>query len=607
MRGHEVGLAGRRVPDLVWGLSALALAVAIAGCGGSQNAAGGTTPASVTVSNPQVTQISANSATVSWTTNVPADSQIEYGLTTNYDQSTPVDPARVTNHSVTISNLTAATTYHYQVRSRDASGTLAMSGDLTLTTAAQTPTLVQWKADASIAEQGSLSSWEIKLPNPAKAGNCLIGVVIWGSDTATSAISDDKTNTWNSGPVLNDATNHRSIKIWYVLNAVANTQQIKVTISPAEPVTQAAFFEFFNVATASAADGASSANPTASPIASGSFTTTANGDLIFQAAMLDSFTQPSAPITWTPGSGFTPVWKDGTSFSAAQYQVQATAGAINPSMTTSLGFTSAITVAIALKAASAGSGAGSGIHVNAHHVQNLLQNGDTFVGTISDRSFTFEFPCTGNLIAIGWLGRDTEAISSISSSPANAWTASPNPAIGGSGEDVRYWYAANATCSTALSITITFTFPPANTVLAFVDISGAATSPFDVSAQATGNSTASSTTITGATLTPTTANGLVLSMIQEDGEAATDVLPGAYQGMQSNIYHSFHANEDGGYAAYYNPTTAAITFSWTYTATESPSFPPIGNWYTQAVAFKGAGAASTHNNSESGAAPSALR
>src|SRR5712692_2058742 len=138
MRGHEVGFAGGRFRGLVWGLPALVLAVAIAGCGGSQNAAGGTTPPSVTtVSNPQVAQVSANSATVSWATNVPADSQVEYGLTTSYGQSTPIDPALVTNHSVTVSNLTAATTYHYRVKSRDASGSLAVSGDLTLTTALQ--------------------------------------------------------------------------------------------------------------------------------------------------------------------------------------------------------------------------------------------------------------------------------------------------------------------------------------------------------------------------------------------------------------------------------------------------------------------------------------
>jgi len=137
MRGHEVGFAGGQFRGLVWGLPALALAVAISGCGGSHNAAGSTTPPSAAVSNPQVAQVGVNSATVSWATNVPADSQVEYGLTTSYGQSTPVDPALVTNHSVTVSNLTAATTYHCRVKSRDASGSLAVSGDLTLTTALQ--------------------------------------------------------------------------------------------------------------------------------------------------------------------------------------------------------------------------------------------------------------------------------------------------------------------------------------------------------------------------------------------------------------------------------------------------------------------------------------
>jgi hypothetical protein len=42
----------------------------------------------------------------------------------------------VTNHSVTLSGLTANTTYHYRVRSKDAAGNQAASGDLTFTTAA---------------------------------------------------------------------------------------------------------------------------------------------------------------------------------------------------------------------------------------------------------------------------------------------------------------------------------------------------------------------------------------------------------------------------------------------------------------------------------------
>src|SRR6266540_737800 len=90
-----------------------------------------TVPVITGVSSSAVTH---NSATISWTTNEPADSQVEYGTTTAYGQSTALDPALVTAHSQGLSGLTQGTLYHYRVRSIDATGNLAVSGDFTFTT-----------------------------------------------------------------------------------------------------------------------------------------------------------------------------------------------------------------------------------------------------------------------------------------------------------------------------------------------------------------------------------------------------------------------------------------------------------------------------------------
>jgi hypothetical protein len=92
------------------------------------------------ISSVAVANISASGATISWATNSePSDSQVEYGLTTAYGQQTTLDSALVTSHSVRLSGLTAATLYHYRVKSRDAAGNLAVSGDLTFTTPAPLP------------------------------------------------------------------------------------------------------------------------------------------------------------------------------------------------------------------------------------------------------------------------------------------------------------------------------------------------------------------------------------------------------------------------------------------------------------------------------------
>jgi len=80
--------------------------------------------------------ISSAGATIAWSTNEPADSQVEYGLSTSYGTMTPLDTNLTQNHSVALSGLSANTIYHYRVRSKDAAGNLAASGDYTFTTAA---------------------------------------------------------------------------------------------------------------------------------------------------------------------------------------------------------------------------------------------------------------------------------------------------------------------------------------------------------------------------------------------------------------------------------------------------------------------------------------
>jgi chitodextrinase len=79
--------------------------------------------------------ISPAGATISWTTNEPADAQVQYGTTTSYGSQTALNASLVSSHSQVLSGLAASTTYHYRVLSRDAAGNLAASGDFSFTTA----------------------------------------------------------------------------------------------------------------------------------------------------------------------------------------------------------------------------------------------------------------------------------------------------------------------------------------------------------------------------------------------------------------------------------------------------------------------------------------
>jgi len=69
-----------------------------------------------------------------WVTNEPAEAQIEYGLTTSYGSLSPLAPDLITSHTITLKGLEGNKTYHYRVRSRDATGNLGLSGDFTFQT-----------------------------------------------------------------------------------------------------------------------------------------------------------------------------------------------------------------------------------------------------------------------------------------------------------------------------------------------------------------------------------------------------------------------------------------------------------------------------------------
>jgi hypothetical protein len=91
------------------------------------------------ISDVQATTESATSTSISWTTDEPATSQVNYGTTTSYGQSTTLDPTLLTGHSVTLGGLVSDTVYHYRVRSRDAAGNEAVSGDHSFTTSDTIP------------------------------------------------------------------------------------------------------------------------------------------------------------------------------------------------------------------------------------------------------------------------------------------------------------------------------------------------------------------------------------------------------------------------------------------------------------------------------------
>jgi hypothetical protein len=120
------------------------------------------------ISSVTATGVTGASATISWTTDEAADTQVEYGTTTGYGTLSPLNSLLVLSHSQTIGGLTANTLYHYRARSADGSSNLAVSTDFTFTTAAPPPpTTISSVNAGGITNTAATITWTTN--NPASS------------------------------------------------------------------------------------------------------------------------------------------------------------------------------------------------------------------------------------------------------------------------------------------------------------------------------------------------------------------------------------------------------------------------------------------------------
>jgi hypothetical protein len=104
------------------------------------------------ISRVQSSKITHNSVTISWDTDEPATSRVEYGLTTSYGSSTTLDSNLVMTHVQNISGLSSSTLYHYRVSSRDTAGNERISSDYTFTTLTSPDTMPPMISNVSATE-----------------------------------------------------------------------------------------------------------------------------------------------------------------------------------------------------------------------------------------------------------------------------------------------------------------------------------------------------------------------------------------------------------------------------------------------------------------------
>src|SRR2546430_15113708 len=137
MRGFRctLGISGHPFTIKILILCTLGGALFNSGCVGLVSGSnGGGSPTTLTISNAVTANATPTSVGIDWQTSAPANSQVEYGTTTSYGSTTPVDSTMVTTHQLTVSGLNPGTTYHCRVHSTDARNNSAVSGDLPCST-----------------------------------------------------------------------------------------------------------------------------------------------------------------------------------------------------------------------------------------------------------------------------------------------------------------------------------------------------------------------------------------------------------------------------------------------------------------------------------------
>lgn len=144
---------------------------------------------------------------------MPATSQVEYGTSSgSYPSSTVLDDTLVTNHAITLTGLTASTTYYYRVKSQSAMQSESRSGESHFTTLSSSGIQIQYIAGASnwtlqdttapVIGSIASSSTPFDATITFTTNESAIGFVNYGTDTTYGTSVSDATLATNHSIVV---------------------------------------------------------------------------------------------------------------------------------------------------------------------------------------------------------------------------------------------------------------------------------------------------------------------------------------------------------------------------------------------------------------------
>ena len=180
------------------------------------------------ISAVSVSPVTATTAVVSWTTNVTANSRVDYRTTSSYGSNVS-DSTLVTSHSLALRSLTCNTTYHYQITSVGSGGT-ATTPDATFTTASCStggpPAYVSGNANACTA-----TSCAVNLTS-TNAGDLIVLALFVLDSTSVSYVSDTQGNQYTLIGSPQTWSSHNFVeRLYYAKNIKGGADTATVTLS----------------------------------------------------------------------------------------------------------------------------------------------------------------------------------------------------------------------------------------------------------------------------------------------------------------------------------------------------------------------------------------
>ena len=132
-------------------------------------------------------------AQLSWTTAVPATTQVRYGVTTNYGAHTALDSTFTTTHSVTVTALTPGTVYHLRLLAKDVEPLLLTSNDYTITTQTGPVSVAVLPTSGTVSSGGSQQfSAQVKnATNTAVTWTASVGSITAGGMYTAPVVTTD--------------------------------------------------------------------------------------------------------------------------------------------------------------------------------------------------------------------------------------------------------------------------------------------------------------------------------------------------------------------------------------------------------------------------------